>query len=286
MQYLSRPQLSVITSTGDVELAKLQTVFDHGFTVSGRCELESFLGQLLASTAAPAPKTLDLIGHTIAGKLLSIGDWVIDASSARVRAYFRELADLEVMTRLGIHSVRLLGCMTAESTSGRRTICTLSEILGIEVFGTRDLIFADHYRDSGFSADELLACSSDLRREFVEPRRPILAGPRTLDLDSMPASPVERSADRQWPLRVATQGQARALLMHIDRRNGTAMPGLLATPACELALPSHREDTYHRLELLLDGELVRIYDATGTGLVYAVDDPDALEILVENIPRI
>ena len=282
---LARTQLSVITSTCDAELHQLQTVFDHGVTVSGRGEFEVLLCRLIATNAPPTPKTLDLIGHTTAGKLLSIGNWVIDASTVGVRSYFRELADLEVMARLGIHSVRLIGCLTAESALGRRTICTLSEILGIEVFGTRDLVHAKHFTDSGFAGDDLLACASDLRREVIEPRRPTLEGPRTLDLDALPTAPL-LPTDRPWPVRIATTEQTRTLLGYIDRSHGTPLPGLHATPMCELALPSQRGDTYHWLEVLLDGELVRIYDGTGAGLVYRVDDPHALELLIENLPRL
>ena len=277
-------QLSVITSTSEPELTRLQAVFDHGVAVSGRGELESLLGWLLAREVQATPKSLDLIGHTTAGKLLAIGDWVIDTSNPAVSAFFRELADLDVLPRLGIHAVRLLGCVTAESGPGRRTMCALSELLGIEVYGTRELIYAAHYGPSGFIADELLACSSDLRREALEPWVATLSGPRILDLDALPASPVEH-LDRAWPVRVATVDQTQAVLHHVDRRGGTAMPGLLARPLCELALPSGYPDAHHRLEILLDGELVRAYDESGAGIVYAVDDPSELDrLIVENLP--
>jgi hypothetical protein len=64
------------------------------------------------------------------------------------------------------------------------------------------------------------------------------------------------------------------------------MPGLLVQPSCELALPSSKPDWYHLVQVLLDGELVRVYpDGTDRpGVVYPVDDPRALRALVAHLP--
>jgi hypothetical protein len=63
------------------------------------------------------------------------------------------------------------------------------------------------------------------------------------------------------------------------------MPGLVAAPGCELALPSARPGWYHLVQIMLDGELVRVYpDPRAPGVVYPVSDPRALRHLVEQLP--
>jgi hypothetical protein len=64
------------------------------------------------------------------------------------------------------------------------------------------------------------------------------------------------------------------------------MPGLLTSPRCEVALPSQHTGCYHRVQVLLDGEFVRVYPdgANAPGIVYPVDDPYALKNLVDRMP--
>src|SRR5262245_63720666 len=100
---LSQSHLSVITRHADYELARIQDIIEHKVLVDGRADLEEVFGHLLAAVAdEPTPKTLDLIGHSTPGQsLLMLGDWVLDAAKPTVTAFFRELADQEVLTRLG-----------------------------------------------------------------------------------------------------------------------------------------------------------------------------------------
>ena len=286
MQYqLAQRHVSIITDSSDPEVASVRATLEHGLVAGGRCDLDAVIGSLLASVEPGAPKTLDLIGHTTADKLLRLGDWTIDASNPTVCAFFRELADHDVMARLGVHAVRLLSSLTAQSSVARHTLCTLSDLLGVEVFGTRDLMSAKHFGRNGFSDEhaELIACSSDLRREVIEPRTaswPVVDR-RTLDLDALPAHELE---PRSWPVRIATVETASAVLHLIARHHGAPMPGLLATRPCELALPSATRGRYHHLEILLDHEYVRVYTGDRAGIVFPVVDPRALEQLVERIP--
>jgi hypothetical protein len=289
---LARPQLSVLTRSADNELLKIQGIIEQPLLVDGRYELEQMLGRLLAAGAPPTPKTLDLIGHSTAGpSLLMLGDWVIDAASPTVTAYFRELAEQEVLPRLGIHAVRLLGCLTADTGHARWTICKLAEILGVEVYGTTDLIFSLHYDRGGF-ADErryVLVGSADLRANgasthALERGHP---HPRVLDIDALPAEPLAIT-DHDWPHRIADREQARALLRLVRRRDGATMPGLLAKPHCEVALPAPEDGHYHRAQVLLDCELVRVYPdgADRPAVVYPVDDPHALKMIVDRLPLV
>lgn len=288
-EILSRPHLSIITRDADAELACIQRTIASPLLVSGRSDLEHVLGALLAVDAPTTPKTLDLIGHTTSEKsLLMLGEWVIDAMNPTVTSFFRDIADAGVFERLGITAMRLLGCSSADTAHGRWTICKLAEILGVEVYGTTGIMLASHYGPDGL-ADErgyLLVSATDLRATTVLPR-PLersQATDHTLDVDRLAAETL--ADDRAGRLVIADRDDARALLRLVRRRDGSVLPGLLANPACEVALPSSEPGRYHVLQVLMDGELVRAYPRghEAHGIVYPVDDPHALMSLVASLP--
>lgn len=293
---LDQPRLSIITRRADYELARIQDLFAHKVLVDGRSDLEDALGGLLVAAEArneqPAAKTLDLIGHSTPGtSLLVLGDWVIDASKPTVVSFFRGLAELDVMARLGVTAVRLIACETAETGEGRATITRLSDILGIEVYGTRSLIYAAHCDAGGLTDDcaHVLVAASELRSDGAEAGSAQRTGEpyeRVLDLDSLPADPLDGHAPPPWPRRLATIETAREILRLVRRSGGTRLPGLLATPLCEVALPATRPHAYHLAQVLLGGELLRVYPdgQDAPGVVYPVEDPPALRALVETLP--
>jgi hypothetical protein len=293
MKYLlAQSHLSVITRQADYELTRIQDRIQHKVLVDGRSDLEELLGRLLDAAAAGAPirtKTLDLIGHSIGGKsLLQVGDWVIDRASPTVTAFFRELSDQDVLSRLGIHAIRLLGCQTADTGQGRATITTLSDIVGLEVFGTTELIYSAHYDETGFRDEcrHALVCASDLRRPADDvPVTPVNPYPRTLDVDALPVAPLTARTPG-WPRRLATTEIARRILRMVRRKEGAHMPGLLAAPSCEVALPAVQRAMYHGLQILLGGEFIRVYPDGDDhpGVVYPVDDPHALCALIDVLP--
>ena len=92
------------------------------------------------------PKTLDLVGHATPASLLDLGGWVLDRCNPTVTAFFRELADHDVLPRLGISSIRLLGCGTASTQRARDTIVALTDIIGLPVLGTTSVVHAGHFR--------------------------------------------------------------------------------------------------------------------------------------------
>jgi hypothetical protein len=212
---------------------------------------------------------------------------VIDASSAIVTAFFRELADHQVLARLGVHSVRLLGCQTAHSVLGRTTLCRLSDLLGVEVYGTTRLLHAAHYDRAGFrdDAEHMLVGSSQLRRGHVErgAEREGKPYPRMLDLDALPATTLLPS-QRRWPCRVASTQATRDILQLVRRHEGAQLAGLLAAPSCEIAIPARTG--YHFVQVLLDGEFLRVYPdgPLSPGVVFPVDDPHALRALLDRLP--
>ncbi|MBA3817768.1 MAG: hypothetical protein H0X17_02670 [Deltaproteobacteria bacterium] len=283
----------MITRQADFELARIHDKIEHKVLVDGRTDLEELFGRLLDAIVPGAPikpRTLDLIGHSTAGKsLLQVGDWVIDRTSATVTAFFRELADQDVLGRLGIHAVRLLGCQTADTTAGRDTITALANILGVEVFGTTELLYSAHYDAGGFrdECSHVLICASDLRqppetRGLATARSPY---PRTLDIDALPAAAL-RGPIVEWPRRIASFEAGRELLGLIRRTEGAHMPGLLATPSCEIVMPAAHPGAYHRMQVLLAGDFVRVYPDGDDqpGVLYPVDDARALVRLADALP--
>lgn len=291
---LERRNLSVITREADYELARIQDLVETKTLVDGRGELEETLGRLLA-VAARRPvvgtRSLDLIGHSTPGtSLLTLGDWVIDANTRQVTAFFRELAEQDVLPRLGIVALRLLGCETAETRQGRATMRALSDILGIEVYGTRTLIYAAHYDKHGFSEDarHVLIAASDLRRDAFELPHRELGEPydRVLDIDALPALPLRSGPS--VPCRLATADAARAIIRLVRRNAGLRVTGLLAAPSCEIALPSARPDRFHLAQVLFEGEYLRVYpDGDGEpGVVFPVEDPHALRAIVDRLPPV
>ena len=286
---LVQPRLTVVTGQSDPELLRIREILEHKVMVDGRCDLEAAFGALLALTATqkPTPKTLDLVGHSVADtSVLQLGDWIIDTARSGVTAFFRELADNDVLPRLGVHAVRLLGSRTAESAQARRTICTLSDILGLEVYGTTGIVFANHYNAHGF--DDAwrfhLIASSDLRRSFSAPSA--VSGDafaRSFDLDALPATRLDTKPS--WQVRVADAYTTRSILRLIRRNDGASMPGLLALPRCEIVVPT-AEGMYHRLQLVLEGDFIRVYPdgPNKPGVLYPVTDPHLLRMLADRLP--
>jgi hypothetical protein len=273
--------VSIISRSDDDELRAIEATIADAVVIDGRADLEAALCRLLAAGAPSAPRTLDLIGHSTAGtSLLVMGDWVIDATSLTVTAFFRELAEQNVLARLGIEAVRLLGCATAVTEHGRWTVCALADLLGVEVVGTTAPLLASYYEPAGFSHDRryLLTSATDLRARGSITRPAASSRISVLDIDRLPAMPLDQA--RPWPVHVVNTEQARDLLALIRRHDG-APAALEAVPSCELALPSPARDRYHRIEVLRDGELVRVEPGT----VYPVSDPAAFRALVTAASR-
>ena len=68
----------------------------------------------------------------------------------QVAGFFTTLARDQLLTRLHVTAVRLLGCETAVTDAGQRTLRMLSHTLGLPVFGTRKPLFKTHSNSAGF----------------------------------------------------------------------------------------------------------------------------------------
>lgn len=276
----SHAHLSVISRTTEPEMSRIGEVLGDKVEVEGRWDLEAALSRMLVQGTDPAPRTLDLIGHSSPDdQLLVLGDWVIDTRRAIVGSFFRGIAEEDVLGRLGVRAVRLLGCETARTEVGRATIVRLAEILGVEVYGTTTLVTAAHYDRAGFrvECEHALVSASDLQADGTlahgSPGEPYA---RTLDIELLPAWRAE-TQPRRRTLELAT---AQRLLRLVRRHEGARM---VAPPRVwrELALPATLPGRYVALDVLAGGMFVRVYPDGEAGVVFPVDDARALLELVE-----
>ncbi len=95
---------------------------------------------------AEGPVTLDLIGHSTPGHhLLRLGNTPIDLLNRSVALFFTDLATSGLLPRAGVTAVRLLGCETAVTETGRRTLRLLAATLRLPVYGTSKPLMKSHY---------------------------------------------------------------------------------------------------------------------------------------------
>jgi hypothetical protein len=279
--------LSVISQPLDGEIVSISRKLAQKVMVGGRSELEQVLCDLVSSQDTnPPPTTLDLIGHSTSDQsLLRLGYWVIDGGKLTVTAFFRELVDCDVLGRLGVTSLRLLGCETASTAQGKATLRVLADILGIEVFGTREMLSANHYDETGFRSECEYALVSSRNVTGCAPIAALLGSPfsRSLDLDALQASPI---TPRPWPARIADVESASALLRMIRRDVGAYMPDLDENAQCDVCLPAHgKPGWYINLQVVLGGAFVRVYpDPGGPGVVFPVTVPLAFYELIKELP--
>jgi hypothetical protein len=98
------------------------------------------------------PATLDLIGHSTRDHhLLRLGTTPVDMLDRHVARFFRTLVEDRVLARQEIVAVRLLGCETAVTASGQRTLRMLSHTLRMPVYGTLIPLLKSHSNADGFN---------------------------------------------------------------------------------------------------------------------------------------
>jgi hypothetical protein len=94
----------------------------------------------------------DLLGHSTRGhRLLRLGDTPIDMLDPTVARFFQALASVRLLPRLGVTAVRLLGCETAVTDAGQRTLRMLAHTLRLPVFGTLKPLLKSHSNANGFN---------------------------------------------------------------------------------------------------------------------------------------
>ncbi len=106
----------------------------------------------VADRAPHGARTLDLIGHTTRDHhLLRFGDTAIDMFRPSVARLFATIRSEQLLHRLGITAVRLLGCGTALTPSGPRTMQRLARTLDVPVYGSIKPLMNTHYTRDGFN---------------------------------------------------------------------------------------------------------------------------------------
>jgi hypothetical protein len=108
--------------------------------------LEEFV-RVLAALDWPAD-TLDVIGHSRSTGFLAIGTWTVD-DSPQTAASFSELL-VPSLRRIGVRTIRLLGCSTGIGERASRALLRISRATGCEVLGTKRMITPSDYDASGF----------------------------------------------------------------------------------------------------------------------------------------
>jgi hypothetical protein len=81
---------------------------------------------------------------------------------------------------------------------------------------------------------------------------------QTLDLYALPAIQLS-ILPQAWPRHVASAEATRQLLRLVRCTAGARMPGLLASPDCEIAMAASKTGSYHVAQVLLAGEFIRVY---------------------------
>lgn len=233
----------------------------------------------------PAAFCLDLIAHSRQG-VLHIGDWPVDGNSSTEALRDRCAA---ILAHMPLSDIRLLGCNTAIKADGRRAMRSLAAIFGTRVWGTKVPISANDFDHNGFCSSGLLADHNDVAR-FANPRvwrtarwfsgSAIRTRLRELTTQLRAESEAELLDDWQrtipalrWAIRQYTRSQFEALLDHAEP--GMArVPGILAVPDLEIvapAAPAAGVPRYHRVTLLLDYEVMRVYThAIPNGCIFRI----------------
>jgi len=98
------------------------------------------------------PIILDLMGHSTRDHhLLRLGSTVIDMLNPAVARFFRAIAQENLLSRLEVTAVRLLGCETAVTPAGKRTMRMLAHTLRLPVFGAIKPLGKSHHDELGFN---------------------------------------------------------------------------------------------------------------------------------------
>lgn len=241
----------------------------------GSAGVQGVVEAMFHATPRPESFCLDLIAHSRKG-VLHIGDWAVTGNDL-TRSLQSTLA--EPLQRMPLREIRLLGCNTAVKADGRAAMRALSALFGARVWGTKAPISANDFDCFEFCSTGLLADHHDIAR-FIAPMvrtstRWFAGLGRTraqplaeLAPDLRTESEAEALDDwhrappaSRWEVRRYSRSEGEGLFSDIEP--GMArVPGILALPELEVLIPvgpDPLDPRYHRLTLLLDHEIVRVY---------------------------
>lgn len=274
-------RLTLISDSTDRELDAVRRTIGVFDRIPGADALIAVLrGHALRRTHAV---TLDLVGHSRDHGFLVLGDWVLD-DSPQTAATFSELIR-PWLDAVGVRELRLLGCSTGASERARAAIRKIALGARREVVGTRRYISKRDYDDRGFVSDDVLVNGNGM-----PPQRPDAVGFLLGAATAVPLSALQLSTGpmltNEQRLLPVNETVAAAILGYIDGTRSWVIPGLLAEPN-PIVLWSQR-NTIHRLELLLDCQVVRAYGAYPDdehGRLFRVRDPAGLSRYLDAVLR-
>lgn len=108
--------------------------------------------EVQAARPRSAALAIDLVGHSTRDhQLLRLGAATIDALDGTVLRFFEGIARSGILHDIHAECLRLLGCETAMSPSGQRTMRLLASVLGMPVYGTRKRLSRMHHTELGFN---------------------------------------------------------------------------------------------------------------------------------------
>lgn len=265
----TEPPLNVSGTRANPELLEIQQIVMEGgrlALVEDAAGLLDLLRRALACRPARAARTLDLIGHSVGDHhYLMLGSSILDlsrslsvlaATPTPVYEAFKAIGDDKLLQKLGIKTVRLIGCRTAESERGRLTIDNLRTLLRVEVQAVCDLVSADEFRAEGY-----VGAIANLAEKCPRSRWPSATFTAPFGGDVLSTNKPSKA-----PLAyVVTDGsnlfslaEVRATL--IDPDAGWTINGLLARPDAHVFVDDQSQNTdYRSFEVLLDHELLRVY---------------------------
>lgn len=145
-------RLNLVSAAPDRELDAIRNTVTNYENVLGLDDVISSLGK--HSSCGRRVELLDVIGHSRLHGFLALGTWVID-DSAQTAASFSHLLRPS-LEKLGVRTIRLLGCSTAVSRRGRYMLGRIMQATGCAVLGTRRYISRTDYGAEGFISDDAL----------------------------------------------------------------------------------------------------------------------------------
>lgn len=146
-------RLNLLSADEDRELEAVGEVIETYETASNEDEMIAKLRD--RAKRGEHFDILDMIGHSSSSGFLVLGTWVID-DRQQIAATFQLLVR-PWLERLGIRTIRLLGCSTATSDRARRAIQAIARASGCDVLGTTRYVSKCDYAPGGFISDHILA---------------------------------------------------------------------------------------------------------------------------------